>query len=54
MIHTVSPFVLQKRAIRDQSAERLPAFDHDAIEDGPVGGASETVYKLEGRWLQVF
>lgn len=54
MIHAVSPFVLGKRAIRDQAVERLPAFDHDAIEDGPVGGASETVYHVEGRWLQVF
>jgi hypothetical protein len=55
MIHTVSPFVLQKRAIRDQAQERLPVFDHDAIEDGPIGGApSETVYFHEGRWLQVF
>ena len=54
MIHTVTPFVLGKRAIRDEAVERLPAFDHDAIEDGPVGGASETIYNLEGRWLQVF
>jgi hypothetical protein len=54
MIHTVSPFVLGKRAVRDQAVERLPAFDHDAIDDGPVGGVSETVYHLEGRWLQVF
>lgn len=55
MIHAVTPFVLQKRAIRDQTQERLPALDHDAIEDGPVGGGpSETVYFHEGRWLQLF
>jgi hypothetical protein len=54
MIHTVSPFVLGKRAIRDKAVERLPAFDHDAIEDGPVGGVTETVYYLGGNWLQVF
>jgi hypothetical protein len=54
MIHTVTPFVLKKRAIRDEAVERLPAFDHDAIEDGPVGGRTETMYNLEGRWLQVF
>jgi hypothetical protein len=55
MIHAVSPFVLQKRAIRDQAQDRLPAFDHEAIEDGPVGdGPSETIYFHEGRWLDVF
>jgi len=54
MIHTVTPFVLGKRAIRNHAVERLPAFDHDAIEDGPVGGVTETLYHLEGRWLQVF
>lgn len=55
MIHAVTPFVLQKRAIRDQAQERLPVFDHDAIEDGPVGGGpSEVVYFYEGRWLQIF
>ncbi len=54
MIHTVTPFVLKRRAIRDEAVDRLPAFDHDAIEDGPAGGATETMYNLEGRWLQVF
>jgi len=54
MIHTVTPFVLKKRAIRDEAVDRLPAFDHDAIEDGPVGGLSETMYNHEGRWIQVF
>jgi hypothetical protein len=54
MIHAVTPFVLRKRALRDQATERLPAFDHDAIEDGPVGGRAETVYFSEGRWLDVF
>lgn len=54
MIHTVSPFVLKKRAIRDNATERLPAFDHDAIEDGPVGARTETVYFHAGSWIQVF
>lgn len=54
MIHRVSPFVLKKRAIRDQTAERLPAFDHDAIEDGPVGERSETTYYHAGAWINVF
>jgi hypothetical protein len=55
MIHTVTPFVLNKRAIRDQAQDRLPAFDHDAIEDGAVGGGpSETIYYHAGGWLDVF
>ncbi len=54
MIHTVSPFVLNKRAIRDNATERLPKFDHDAIEDGPVGERSETTYFYEGSWKTVF
>lgn len=54
MIHTVSPFVLNKRAIRDNAVDRLPKFDHDAIEDGPVGERSETVYFIDGNWKAVF
>ncbi len=54
MIHTASPFVLNKRAIRDNATERLPKFDHDAIEDGPVGERSETSYFHEGSWKTVF
>ena len=54
MIHTASPFVLRKRAIRDKATERLPDFDHDAIDDGPVGERSETAYYHAGAWMQVF
>lgn len=54
MIHTVSPFVLGKRAIRDKATGRLPDFDHDAIDDGPVGERSETAYYNAGAWMQVF
>ena len=54
MIHAVSPFVLNKRAIRDNVVDRLPMFDHDAIEDGPVGERSETVYFTGGNWTTVF
>ena len=54
MIHAVSPFVLNKRAIRDQATERLPKFDHDGIEDGPVGERTETIYFHSGNWMNVF
>ena len=54
MIHTVSPFVLGKRAIRDKATERLPEFDHDAIDDGPVGERAETAYHNAGAWMQAF
>jgi len=54
MIHTVSPFVLNKRTIRDNATERLPRFDHDAIEDGPVGERTETTYFHSGSWKTVF
>jgi hypothetical protein len=54
MIHAVSPFVLRKRAIRDNATQRLPAFDHDAIEDGPVGQRTETTYFNAGTWVDVF
>ena len=54
MIHTVSPFVLKKRAIRDKATQRLPEFDHDAIDDGPVGERAETTYFDAGIWTNVF
>jgi len=54
MIHTVSPFVLKKRAIRDKATQRLPEFDHDAIDDGPVGERAETTYFHAGIWTNVF
>jgi len=54
MIHTVSPFVLKKRAIRDQATQRLPEFDHDGIEDGPVGDRTETTYFHAGSWINAF
>lgn len=54
MIHAVSPFVLNKRAIRDRATDRLPKFDHDGIEDGPVGERSETTYFHAGSWMNVF
>lgn len=54
MIHTTSPFVLKKKAIRDNATDRVPEFDHDAIEDGPVGERSETTYFFGGKWSTVF
>jgi len=54
MIHTVTPFVLKKKTIRDKATDRLPEFDHDAIEDGPVGERSETTYFDAGNWINVF
>ena len=54
MIFSSSPFVMKKKAIRDNTAQQLPAFDHDGIEDGPVGGRSETVYFYDGNWVNVF
>jgi hypothetical protein len=54
MIHTVTPFVLKRRAIRDQATGSLPPFDHDGIDDGPVGDRVETVYRHAGNWIDVF
>ena len=54
MIYVASPFVLKKKAIRDGTTQRLPQFDHDAIEDGPVGERAETVYFDAGMWINVF
>ncbi len=50
-IHAVSAFVLDKRAVRDQQGEMPPRpFDHDAIEDGPIGHGGRVLYHLEGEW----
>lgn len=54
MILRSSPFVMKKKAIRDKATERLPDFDHDGIEDGPVGGRSETIYYNDDKWINVF
>jgi len=54
MIFSSSPFVMKKKAIRDNATQQLPTFDHDGIEDGPVGGRSETVYFNDGNWINVF
>ena len=54
MIHRASRFVMSKRAIRDQVAARLPTLDHDGIDDGPLGGVSETAYHDNGHWLTPF
>lgn len=54
MILRSSPFVMKKKAIRDNATQRLPDFDHDGIEDGPVGGRSETIYFNDGKWINVF
>jgi hypothetical protein len=50
-IHSVSPFVLGKRALRDQQGE-LPvqSFDHDGIEDGPIGETGRVIYYRDGEW----
>jgi hypothetical protein len=51
-LHAVSAFVLSKRALRDQQGE-LPvqSFDHDAIEDGPIGEPGRVVYHRAGEWM---
>ena len=54
MIYVMSPFVLNKRAIRDKAVDKLPKFDHDAIEDGLIGGHAETTYYDKGVWHDVF
>ena len=54
MIFSSSPFVMNKKAIRDNATQQLPAFDHDGIEDGPVGGRTETIYFNDGNWINVF
>lgn len=52
IIHTVTKFVLQKRAIRDKLTESVPQFDHDAIEDGPIQKAPIVLYHRDGEWTQ--
>ena len=52
IIHTVTTFVLQKRAIRDKLTETLPQFDHDGIEDGPIQKAAIVLYHRDGAWME--
>lgn len=50
-IHVVTAFVLSKRALRDQQGEQPVAnFDHDAIEDGPIGKTGRVIYFRAGEW----
>ncbi|HEY5930651.1 MAG TPA: hypothetical protein VIU02_10105 [Burkholderiales bacterium] len=50
-IHAVTAFVLSKRALRDQQDEQpVPEFDHDAIEDGPIGKTGKVIYFRTGEW----
>jgi hypothetical protein len=50
-IHSVTAFVLGKRALRDQQGELpVPEFDHDAIEDGPIGSSGRVIYCRDGEW----
>jgi hypothetical protein len=51
-IHAVSAFVLQKRSVRDHPDEPPPAFDHDAIEDGPIQKAGRIIYYSEDEWAE--
>lgn len=51
-IHTVTTFVLSKRALRDQQGEQpVQEFDHDAIEDGPIGKSGRVIYHRAGEWM---
>jgi hypothetical protein len=51
-IHTVTAFVLGKRALRDQQeGQPVPVFDHDAIEDGPIGKPGRVIYHRDGEWM---
>jgi hypothetical protein len=52
IIHTVTAFVLQKRAVRDKLTESLPPFDHDGIEDGPIQKAALVLYYRDGEWVE--
>ena len=51
-IHAVSAFVLEKRAVRDHPDEPPPAFDHDAIEDGPIQKAGRVIYYRDDEWAK--
>jgi len=53
MIHTVSPFVLQKRAIRDHPETPPPSFDHDGIEDGAVQKTGRVLYFQDDEWTEL-
>ncbi len=52
VIHTVTAFVLQKRAIRDKLTESLPPFDHDGIEDGLIQKPALVLYYRDGEWME--
>jgi hypothetical protein len=52
IIHTVTAFVLQKRAVRDKLTESLPPFDHDGIEDGQIQKATLVLYYRDGEWVE--
>ena len=52
-IHAVSAFVLQKRAVRDHPDEPPPAFDHDAIEDGPIQKPGRMIYYSAEEWTEI-
>ena len=52
VIHTITAFVLQKRAIRDKLTESQPRFDHDGIEDGPIQKAVIVLYYRDGEWIE--
>ncbi|HVY04563.1 MAG TPA: hypothetical protein VHB46_01180 [Burkholderiales bacterium] len=51
-IHVVSPFVLQKRAVRDHPDDPPPPYDHDGIEDGPIQKAGKVVYHGDDEWIE--
>jgi len=52
IIHTITAFVLHKRAIRDKLTESLPSFDHDGIEDGPIQKAALVLFYRDGEWME--
>ncbi len=52
-IHVVSPFVLQKRAVRDHPDDPPPPFDHDGIEDGPIQKAGRVLYYADDDWSEL-
>jgi hypothetical protein len=52
IVHTITAYVLQKRAIRDKLTESLPQFDHDGIEDGPIQKAAIVLYYHDGEWIE--
>jgi len=51
-IHSVSAFVLQKRAVRDRPDEPPPPFDHDGIEDGPIQKPGRVIYHRDDEWTE--